>query len=356
MSSDYRGEETGEKARSGSGGGSKSVLWGCLLVGAAGVVVLSLVGVALLIFMFAGVASAAGSGVAVRGGRPVQEWSVGGAEGAPKVALIPVQGALVPGSGPGEDPVGLLRSMLKKAQRDDRVKGIVLQVASGGGAITTCDIMRKDLLDFKKETGKPVVTLMGSVTASGAYYVSCGTDHLVAHPTTITGSIGVLWPFYDASGLLDKVGVEDRTVKSGRYKQLGSPFAERTEEESEREKEQLQGIVDEMHSRFVQIVAEGRGMERAAVEALATGRIFTSREAVQNRLIDAIGYREDAVAKVKELAGLDKAHVVQYGRVPSLLEVLLSQTLKPEINVRLGEDSPHGRADAPMYLWPPSAR
>ncbi len=362
MSSDYGATGQNERwhdSSSGSsrqGGGSRSAWWGCLLGGAAALVVLALIGVAVFIVLFAGIASAAGAGATIRGGAMIQEWTVSGKSGRPKVALIPVQGALVPAGEPGEDPVSLMRGMLDRAREDDAVKGVILLVASGGGEITTCDVMRRAVQDYRDRTGEPVVTLMGSVAASGAYYVSCGTDYLIAHPTSITGSIGVLWPFYDASGLLGKVGVQDRTVKSGAYKQLASPFAERSAEEWEREKAVLQGVIDQLHARFLDVVAQGRGMDPTEVRKLADGRIFTSQEAVENKLIDDIGYREDAVEKVKQLAGLEDVHLVQYGRVPSLLEVILSGAIQPDINVQLGESLPTRRVGAPMYLWAPAAR
>jgi protease-4 len=185
--------------------------------------------------------------------------------------------------------------------------------------------------------------------------VSCGTDYIMAHPTSITGSIGVLFPLYDASGLLDKVGVEDRTVKSGDYKDITSPFAERTPEEWEQQKKLLSGVVQQMHEQFVSVVARGRNLDPEVVRKLADGRIYTSQDAQRFKLIDGVGYHEDAVAKVKELTGLTEVHVVEYRRTPSLKDLLLSHAGEREITVQLGSQ-PGVTYKKPMYLWDPAAR
>jgi len=330
-------------------------MWlGCLVGGAATIVILALIGGAVFTMFFA-MATMGGAGAAVtKAGVALQELTISGELGDPKVAVIPVYGVLVRDAGTwDEDPVLLLRAMLRAARDDKNVKGVILSVDSGGGGITTCDLMRKEIIDYRQETNNPVVTLMEDVAASGAYYVACGTDHVLAHPTTITGSIGVMFPLFDASGLLDKVGVRDRTVKTGEFKNIGSPFAEKTEEQWQREKDLLANIVQQMHERFVQIVAEGRDLDVETVRSLADGRIYTSQEALDNGLIDGIGYHDDAVEKVKLLAGLADAHVMAYQRVPSVLELLLGLGGR-EVKVRLDGAMPTASGELPMYLWSPA--
>ncbi|MCK4283822.1 MAG: signal peptide peptidase SppA [Candidatus Brocadiae bacterium] len=333
----------------------RGVLLGCLIavVGGVTMVVLLVVGLGLVVTAFSGAAYSEGT----HAGAKVQEMTVSGSPRDPKVAIVPVRGLLASGAFPltGGDPARLLEAMLEKARLDMSVQGIILAVDSGGGAITTCDIMHKALRDHREETGLPIVALLGDVAASGGYYTVCGADYIMAHPTTITGSIGVLMPLLDASLLLKKVGVTDRTVKSGEFKTMGSMFAERTPEEWEREREILDGIVMEMYERFVQVVAEGRGLDPEEVRALADGRIYTSKQAKENNLIDAIGYEEDAVEKVKELAGLASAHVVRYSRVPSLRELVFARTATRDLTLRLDGGLPPQLLHRPMYLWSPVA-
>ncbi len=333
----------------------RGVLLGCLIavVGGVTMVVLLVVGLGLVAAAFTGAAYGESTYAAAR----LHEITVSGSPGEPKVAIVPVSGLLVSGGFPlaGGDPARLLEAMLEKAARDGSVQGIILAVDSGGGAITTCDIMHKALQDHREETGLPMVALMGDVAASGGYYVVCGADYIMAHPTTITGSIGVLMPLLDASQLLKKVGVTDRTVKSGEFKTMGSMFAERTPEEWEREKEILESIVMDMYERFVEVVAEGRGLDPEEVRALADGRIYTSKQAQEKNLIDAIGYEEDAVEKVKELAGLTSAHVVRYSRVVSFRELVLARTGTRNLTLRLDGSLPPQLLHRPMYLWSPTA-
>jgi len=236
------------------------------------------------------------------------------------------------------------------------VKAVILAIDSGGGAITTSDIMYKDLKDFRGQTHKPVVVLMGDITASGAYYLSCAADHLMAHPTTITGSIGVMMPLFNASDLLKKVGVSDQTITTGPYKDIGSPWASKTPEQWQKDKELLAGIMNQMYDRFVKVVSEGRGLDEATVRKLADGRIYSSQDALDNKLIDSIGYMDDAEAEVRKLTGLSALHVVEYGRTPSLAQVLFGVAAKRDVTVKLdgaGPAGPGAEAGRPMYYWSP---
>ncbi len=340
----------------GNSGRTSRTLWiGCLMGVVGGFTVLVLLVGAFIVLLVA--LSAMATSSPAPGRIQIQEFHVGGKRGEAKVAVIPVRGILLREGGTiTRDPLAMLEAMLEKARKDEQVNGVILSVDSGGGGMTTCDMMRDRLLNFREETGYPVVVLMGDVAASGAYYISCVGDYLVAHPTSLTGSIGVVFPFYDASGLLEKVGVEDRSVKSGKFKELGSPFAERSPEQWKAEKELLSDIIQQMHDRFVQVVAEGRGIGPDAVRELADGRIFTARGAEENNLVDSIGYQQDAVEKVKELAGLKEVHVVEYTRRPTLKDVLLGLGRGRVVNVQLrGAPTSEGHR-RPMYLWQPAVR
>ena len=328
---------------------------GCLIVGVAGTAVIVLLVVAVTLLVFGAAAGGAGQVIGYYRGVQVQEVTVSGTPSSPQVVLIPVRGILVPGGTPFgiHDPARVLSSMLDRA-REQRAAAVILALNTPGGGITTCDVMLKMLKDFRREGGVPIVALMGDVAASGGYYVASAADHIMAHPTTITGSIGVMMPLYDASRLLRMLGVADRTVKSGEFKDLGSPFADKTPEERQRESQVLNDIVDHMHERFVQVVAEGRALEPEEVRKLADGRIYTSEQAQELKLIDSIGYERDAVEKAKELAGLTDVHLVEYGRARSLMEMLLLRSGGTDVTVHL--DTLPGSAQAGdylMYLWRP---
>ena len=287
-------------------GASRWVI-GCLAFAVGGIAVMLLLGVVLVVGVFATVFGGTGLTTEASPEAAIREVTVGGQDGAPKVAVIPVTGTLMPGGGGtfgGADPRALFEAMLKKARRDGNVCAVILAVDSGGGAITTCDIMYKDLQDFRTDSHKPVVVLMGDVAASGAYYLSCAADYVMAHPTTITGSIGVMMPLYSASDLLEKVGVKDETITTGPYKDIGSLTAAKTPEEWARDRKLLSGVMNQMYDRFVTVVAEGRGLKKDVVITLADGRIYSSQEAKADKLIDSIGYMSDAEAKVRELTGL----------------------------------------------------
>ena len=283
-----------------------------------------------------------------------QEVTVGGSYGAPKVVCIPVEGVIYGSSMSLAElsPAALITAQLKKAHEDDRVRGVILLVDSPGGGITASDILYREVREFRTGTnGRPVVACMMDMGTSGAYYVSVGTDHIVAHPTAITGSIGVMMPLFDVTGLMNKVGVRSESVTSGAYKDIGSPFAEKSAEQKRKERELLQSIVDAMHQRFVEVVAQGRKMEQEDVKALADGRIFTAQEALDLKLIDQIGYESDAVDAMKRLAGLKEVHLVQYRRILTMSDIFNTFAKGPELNVNVGQGLPALEGGRLMYLW-----
>ncbi|HEV3255796.1 MAG TPA: signal peptide peptidase SppA [Gemmataceae bacterium] len=277
-----------------------------------------------------------------------------------KVLIIDVDGIIMNArtSGllsDGENPVSLFRERLDEAADDPHVKAVVLRINSPGGAVTASDIMYQDLVNFRRDTHKPVVACMMDVAASGAYYLAMGCDRIYAHPTTVTGSIGVIMSLYNASGLFTKIGVTSDPIKSGPNKDLGNPGRPMTPEE----RAILQGMVDSFYAQFVQVVARGRGLPEDRVRALADGRVYTGVDAKKLGLVDEIGYLEDALQTAMSMAHIDDAAVIAYDRGDGYRGSIYAGMPKipSEINVKL--DVPglgnRGRA-AFMYLWEPGAQ
>lgn len=211
---------------------------------------------------------------------------------------------------------------LKKAEADPDVKAVILRVDSPGGTITASDILYEELRAFKERKKVPVVAAFMGVAASGGYYVACACDRIVAHPTTVTGSIGVIALHVSLAGLLEKAGIKVEALKSGARKDTGSIFRDLTADE----RKALQAMIDDMHGRFVGVVARGRGsvLSEARVRELADGRIYTAAEALTEKLVDRVGYLKDAVDEAKALAGMKGARLVLYTRRPDSVENVYS--------------------------------
>jgi protease-4 len=246
---------------------------------------------------------------------PLKEYVVDG-EGPGKIALIHLRGFLST-----EPAQGMLRSQpsavqemvndLKLAEADEEVGAVVVAIDSPGGTTTASDVIYHELTDFRKRTGKPVVVAMFDVAASGGYYAALPADWIMAHPTTITGSVGVVFMRPKLNGLMDKVGVGMEVTKSGRDKDMGSPFRPTTDEE----KALFQSLIDEMASRFYNLVQTHRHLTPANLETVKTARVFTAKQALSIGLVDQIGYIQDAFAKARSLAGLaPDSTVVTYRR------------------------------------------
>src|SRR6516162_3735184 len=197
-----------------------------------------------------------------------------------KVVVIDVEGVILNARssgllGSGENPVSLFRERLDSAAADKHVKAVVLRINSPGGAVTASDIMYQDLLAFRRKTGKPVVACMMDVAASGAYYLAMGCDWVYAHPTTVTGSIGVIMSLYNASGLAAKLGITSEPIKSGPIKDIGNPLRLMTEQE----RGVLQDMVNSFYNQFVHVVVAGRHLPEERVRVLADGRVYTGLNA-----------------------------------------------------------------------------
>jgi protease IV len=254
--------------------------------------------------------------------RMTEVWSEG--SGQTKVIRIPLRGMIMLdtqdglfGGVAGSADVAL--RAIRRATLDRDVKAIILDIDSGGGGITASDIIYKALVDFRgAQTGRCVVAVFNDLAASGAYYVSLAADRIVAHPTAVTGSIGVLMQSLNVKELAQKIGIRDVTIKSGDNKDMLNPFHEL----DPKQLELLQAIVNDMHSRFVKLVAENRGLPEAKVREFADGRIFTADSARELGLVDSIGYWSDALAATGELLGTRSLKVYRYEEEVSLASLL----------------------------------
>ena len=251
--------------------------------------------------------------------RPLEEETVEG-RGDAKILLMDVSGfisdestgsVLTIGTPPARVPMLVrIREELKKAQKDAKLKAVVLRINSPGGTVTASDIIFRELEEFRKTTGIPIIASMMDVAASGGYYIALAADTIVAHPTTVTGSIGVIMISLNAEGLMQKVGLATNTIKSAQHKDMGSPFRPLTPEE----RAIFQSVIDDLQRQFVAKVVERRKLTPAAATALADGRIYTAEQALGHRLVDRIGYVADAVAIARQSANLDEARVIVYKR------------------------------------------
>ncbi len=238
-------------------------------------------------------------------------------EFAPEIAVIHINGLITEYDqretflGYIENPVDGVRNRLDIARTDGSIEGILLVVDSPGGGVTASDVLYNHLMRFREETGIPVVTLMKQVAASGAYYVAAASDAIVAYPTTITGSIGVIMYSFNISGLMEKYGVEYVPIKTADRKDSLSPF----KPVEQAEVEWMQTIVDRMLDRFIDAIDAGReNLSREEVAQLADGRIYIATDAAQLGLIDRVGYFDDAVKVLAEMAGIEDPLLVEFER------------------------------------------
>lgn len=211
--------------------------------------------------------------------------------GAGKVAVLPITGMI----GDSEAII----EQLKKFAKDDSVKAIVLRINSPGGGVGPSQEIYEEVRKLRGK--KVVVSSLGSMAASGGYYIACASEKIYANPGTITGSIGVLMQFVNVKDLVEKIGVRGMVVKSGDYKDIGSPVRDMRPEE----RRLLQGVIDNVHAQFVDAVAEGRKLGRDEVVALADGRILSGEQAKELGLVDVLGNREDAIAEAGRLAKIE---------------------------------------------------
>ena len=280
----------------------------------------------------------------------MEQWSYG--QGSAKVVRIAMNGVISrEASGgwfdAGVDPVSAVLSEIRAARHDDEVEAIIMEINSPGGGVTASDEIYAALMRFKESReGRVVVAFTQDMAASGGYYIAAAADWIVAQPTSIVGSIGVIMQTLNWEQLSRKIGVQDTTIKSGQNKDLLNPFSPVDPEQIGL----LQEMIDAMYERFVGIVSRSRGINRERLTTLADGRIFTSRQAVENGLIDQVGYWDDVVDKMAELLDEDSVRVVRYYREAGLWDTLFQVRAAPPA---LRSLSPAPQGPSLQYLWKP---
>lgn len=275
-----------------------------------------------------------------------------------KIAIVDVSGVISGSEGATwlsytPNAVSETVARIERARADDEVEAVVLRISSPGGEVTACDIIHREVARLREQADIPVVACIMEQGASGGYYIACAAESIVAHPTSVVGSIGVILQSFDLSGLLEKIGVSVDPVKSGAQKDLNSVFRSSTEEE----REVLQQLVADFYARFLDVVEKGRpAMSREKIEAFADGRVVSGVEAARLGLVDRTGYLEDAILLAQEMAGIESPTIVRYTRRPQVGSNIYTQLEGPqpagtELRVRLDTASP-GTAKL-YYLWKP---
>jgi protease-4 len=247
----------------------------------------------------------------------LQETQVAPGKGlfSSKVAIIEVEGMLINAKEggflqPEENKLSLFTQQMDLAAKDPDVKAVVLRINSPGGTVVCSDTMYQIVKKFRADTGKPVIADTQEMTASGAYYVACGCDRIVAEPASLVGSVGVIFQTFEVTGLMGKIGVRSNAITSGVNKEMGSPFKEMTPEE----RAIIQHMVDDFYARFRGVVTENRHISSDDLAMATDGRVFTGTDAVKLGLADQNGLLDDAIDLAREMGHAPGAQVIMYKR------------------------------------------
>lgn len=286
-----------------------------------------------------------------------------------KIAVVPVEGIITSQSTDpaGNSMVDVIKAQLKRAQADLRVKAVILKVDSPGGEVMASDEINHAIADFQEKSHKPVVCSMGSLAASGGYYISVPCRWIEANQLTLTGSIGVIMEGLNYRGLMDKVGVAPMVYKSGLYKDMLSGMRT-TNEIPAGEHAMVQALIDETYGTFTNIVNQGRaqahsknGTEGRALaddwQKFADGRVLSGSQALQLGFVDQLGNFEDAVKAAKKIAGIGEANLVEYRErydISNFLSLLGQSSKAHDLKLDLGIEAPKLQAGERYFLWLPS--
>jgi protease-4 len=311
-------------------------------------------------------------------GPKLEECVLENNKSANKIAVITLDGIISSHdyNQAGNNMVDVIQAQLDRARDDKRVKAVILKMDSPGGEVLASDEIYKAIREFQKDEpsgsdqpgrkGKPVICSMGSLAASGGYYISSGCRWIVANELTLTGSIGVIMHGYNYRGLMDKVGVAPMTFKSGKFKDMLSGEREPSEVTQE-ERDMVQGLINETFGRFKDVVADGRSAahelnksEGKALDAnweeLADGRVISGKQALAHGFVDELGDFDNTVERAFEIAGISNANLVEYRQRYDLANFLslFGQSGKAQnIKLELGVDVPKLRVGLPYYLYQP---
>jgi protease-4 len=300
------------------------------------------------------------------GGRGGLVESVVRGHRGPKILMLEIDGVIQQEeqSGPlgpaRESTVARIREQLDRARQDRQIRALLLRINTPGGGATASDLIHAELMRFKRQRDVPVVAHLLGMATSGGYYVAMAADRVVAEPTTVTGSIGVIFVGVNFAGLMERWGIEDQTVAAGAHKDAGSPLRRMTRDE----RRIFEGVVGDLHDRFQQVVTEGRPkLDRLRVEALADGRIYSARQALENGLVDQIGSLEDSIGHLEKQLGVSESVVVSYHRRHEWRQNLYTRAPVPS---PAAHPAAHGALDPALvlgamtpgfhYLWWPGAR
>ena len=281
-------------------------------------------------------------------------------EGPEKILLINLRGIVnnqkdrsFTGATMALGMVELVREIIVKAEKDKDIKALLIKINSPGGTVTASDIILHELLLYKKKRSIPIYVHIMGLAASGGYYIALSGDEIIAHPTSLVGSIGVIAFKANLESLMEKIGVHWEVVKSGDKKDFMSPFRSFTEVE----RKLFQQTIDNFHNRFVSIIAKNRlKLDLGEVIQLADGRVFDADQAMNLNLIDRIGYISDTVERIEQKLDLSDPQVVTYQREGEYQSNFYSQTPQTPvinlINLNIGLDS-YALNPSFLYLWVP---
>ncbi|MGI8316266.1 signal peptide peptidase SppA [Halobacillus mangrovi] len=271
-----------------------------------------------------------------------------------RIVRVNIEGTIVNTPGSNSNPFSgsgyqheHVMKQLDKIIEDSSIKGVLLYVNSPGGGVYESAEIHDKLMEIK-DAGKPIYVSMGSMAASGGYYVSTPAERIYASNETFTGSLGVIMENINYQELANEYGVKFNTFKSGKYKDIMSPTREMTKEE----REIIQNLVDESYEQFVDVIAEGRDMSKDKVYELADGRIYSGKQAVENGLVDKIGFREDALKDLKKEVGGNPQVIEFKNSIGSFFDLPLAESLMPNSEVRYIEKLISERqGPTMMYLY-----
>jgi len=314
---------------------------------------------------FAGHSSTSSRGSAPRLEESVMEDN----DSTNKIAVIEVDGIITTQiERGGANMVELIQDQLKMAERDKRVKAVILKVNSPGGEVLASDDINRAIVKFEQDTGKPVVASMGSLAASGGYYVSVPCNWIVANDLTITGSIGVIMSGFNYRGLMDKIGLVPQVYKSGKFKDMLSG-SKKESEITDEERQMVQNLINETFERFKSVVAEGRGAANKKNKSgadekgrtltskwteYADGRVLSGKQAYELGFVDELGGLDTAVSRAQKLAKIDNANLVEYDQIFDFSNIfrLLGQSESKGVKVDLGVELPKLKAGCLYFLSP----
>lgn len=276
---------------------------------------------------------------------PVDEEILYGTNPTQKISVINVEGMIA-----SDQSNDTIVDMLKEAQKDPQIAGVIMQINSPGGSVYASEKIYKEIKKLQ-EINKPVYAVMEELAASGGYYISAPCDKIYASNETWTGSIGVIMQSYSLEGLFDEYGIKEQNITTGKMKDAGSPGSDMDDEE----KEYFQGLVDSAFGRFVNVVSEGRDMSEAEVRKLADGRVYDGSQALENGLVDDIGDLEAAYKDMAEAYNLSDPMLVEKSDVFSNFSKYFpgfkSLTDKPKSELEILKEFMNSEGNKPMYLY-----